>query len=273
MALKTLLLGVLLISPLAFYPLLRDAAPPPCVIPVNNAPELDKVEKLSNEELAKAKPVEFLEFCLAEYDKKVSHGYRCHFVKQERVNGKLRDPEKLRANFRAKPYSVHMCWLEGAEFCQSSMYVEGQNDGKLVARPVAFGIPSPLLVSRPIDAADAKATSRFPITEFGIKAGMVSTIRSMKAAYEKGTLNISYAGIEKLAKVGDRPCYKLVRTPYAPLEQDRINKLTIWIDCDTLMQVGSELIDVDGNLIAEYYFRDIELNPTFSEEQFTRKAL
>ena len=272
MAQKILLFGVLLVSPLAFFPLLRDTTPPTFVIPVSNATERDKVEKLSNAEFVKAKPVEFLEFCLAEYDKKVCHGYRCHFVKQERVKGKLRAPEKLRANFRAKPYSIHMFWLEGAEYCQASMYVEGENDGRLVARSMLFDIPGPI-VSRPIDAPDAKATSRFPITQFGIKAGMTSTIRSMKAAQEKGTLHISYEGIENLAKVGDRPCYKLVRTPYAPLEEDRINKLTIWIDCDALLQVGSELIDADGNLIAEYYFGDIELNPTFDENQFTRKAL
>jgi outer membrane lipoprotein-sorting protein len=49
-------------------------------------------------------------------------------------------------------------------------------------------------------------------------------------------------------------------------------KLTIWIDCDTLMQVGSDLRDADGEFIAEYYFRDIELNPKFDDKQFTRAA-
>jgi outer membrane lipoprotein-sorting protein len=135
-----------------------------------------------------------------------------------------------------------------------------------------FGIRGPI-VTRPIDAPDAKATSRFPITEFGIKAGMISTIRAMKAAEAKGTLHVKYEGIEALEKVGNRPCYKLVRTPYDPPEEDNIMKLTIWIDVDTLMQVGSDLIDVEGNLIAEYYFRDIELNPKFDEKQFTRGAL
>lgn len=270
---QKILLGILLLSPLALYPLLRDPAPPQCVIAPALPPRpVPPEEKLSNEELAKRKPVEFLELCLAEYDKNVTCGYRCHFVKQERVKAKLRDPEKLRVNFRAKPFSVHMFWLEGAEYCESSMYVQGENDGKLLARSMLFDIRGPV-VTRPVNAPDAKSASRFPITEFGIKAGMVSTIRSMKAAMEKGTLTMSYEGIDKPAKVGDRPCYKLVRTPYDPPEDDNIMKLTIWIDCDTLMQVGSELIDVEGNLIAEYYFRDIELNPAFSDEQFTRKAL
>ena len=39
------------------------------------------------------------------------------------------------------------------------------------------------------------------------------------------------------------------------------------------MQIGSVLKDTEGNLIAEYYFIDVKLNPEFSENQFTRSAL
>lgn len=270
--LRKLLIGALLLSPLALYPLLRDGNPPPPVAIHSNIEDRPQVEKLSDEELARQKPVEFLEFCLAEYDKKVT-GYRCYFVKQERVQGNLREPEKLVVHFREKPFSVHMAWLEGAQFCVKSMYVAGENDGKLLAASAIYGLPTGVTVARPVDAPDAKATSRFPITEFGVKKGMLATFGSMKEAYAKGTLHVRYEGKENPEKTGNRTCYKLVRTPYDPPEDDKINKLTVWIDCDTLMQVGSELIDADGNLIAEYYFRDIELNPTFADIQFTRKAL
>lgn len=274
MSYKVVLLVVVLISPLALYPLLRNSTPPPPLVIPADGPgrEVDKNEQLTNEEMAKQKPVEFLEFCLAEYEKKVTTGYRCHFIKQERVKGNLREPEKLRVNFRTDPFSVHMYWLEGADLCQATLYVQGENDGRLLARSMLFGIPGPI-VARPLDAKDVQSTSRFPITEFGMKAGMLSTLNSMKKAKTNNTLHVSYEGIEKLEKVGGRPCYKLVRSPYQPPEEDNINKLTIWIDCDTLMQVGSDLRDVDGELIAEYYFRDIELNPKFDDKQFTRAAL
>jgi outer membrane lipoprotein-sorting protein len=39
------------------------------------------------------------------------------------------------------------------------------------------------------------------------------------------------------------------------------------------LQVGSVLLDSKGQVIAEYFFRDIEINPTFDKDQFTRKAL
>ncbi len=130
---KLLLLTLLLLCPLAFYPLLRGPELPTCDIVGDGPRDVPKEEKLSNEEMAQKKPIEFLDFCLGEYDRKVTIGYRCHFVKQERVKGKLRDPEKLRATFRAKPFSVHMFWLEGAEYAESSLYVEGENDGTSIA--------------------------------------------------------------------------------------------------------------------------------------------
>ena len=85
---------------------------------------------------------------------------------------------------------------------------------------------------------------------------------------------MKYEGIEKVAKAGDRLCYKLVRTPDEPPEAiEGINELTIYIDRATLLQVGSIVKDAKGEFIGEYFFRDIELNPTFDNEQFTRKKL
>ena len=39
------------------------------------------------------------------------------------------------------------------------------------------------------------------------------------------------------------------------------------------MQVGSTLKGADGQLLGEYFFRDIELNPEFKPDTFTREAL
>src|SRR5205807_2321134 len=151
-------------------------------------------------------------------------------------------------------------------------YVAGENDGKLQARSCLFGIRGPI-VSRPVDGPDAKATSRFPITEFGMYVGAKQTIDAMLAARERNALHVRYLGTERLKQVGNRLCYKFIRTPYNPPEADNVNELTVYIDQETLLQVGSTLRDPDGELIAEYFFRDIELNPTFDEKQFTSKAL
>lgn len=301
---RKLLLGLLLLAPLGFYPALRDnkvhsTIPDPparnplaeeaqvrlhslALLPGNTFPGCMPWESLrrigedqSNkmEELVKKDPVAFLEYCLDRYTKEVQ-GYRCTFAKQERVNGTLRDYEVIRANFREKPFSVHMEWKEGLDLCFASMFVAGENDGCLLARsrvPPGF---RGLVLKRPLDAADVKRTSRFGIDKFGMYCGAKDTLDAIHKAKEAGTLHLKYHGIEMVEKAGNRLCYKLVRTPYEPPEaKEKINELTIFIDRATLLQVGSILKDEKGEFIAEYFFRDIELNPTFDEGQFTKKKL
>ncbi len=299
--LRKLLLGLLLLAPLGAYPFLRDTgyvAPPILQI---EATRLTKDERLAVaclsfatgqafpgtlpweplrhhgeqqsqklEDLARTKPVEFLEYCMARYEKEVQ-GYRVIFIKHERVHNKMRPKEKIDVHFREKPFSVHFNWLEGRGKALKTLYVEGQNDGHLKARILAsFG---PIWTVRP-DSVDAMATSRFPITEFGIYKGAKSTLDAIHEAQGKDTLHLKYEGIHKLSQVGDRLCYKLVRTPYNPPEEkEQLNELTIFIDQETLMQVGSILRDTEGKLIAEYFFRVVEWNPTFDAKQFTEKAL
>jgi hypothetical protein len=129
-------------------------------------------------------------------------------------------------------------------------------------------------LTRPLDASDVKATSRFGIDKFGMHMGAQDTLQAIHAAQKAGTLHLKYEGIEKVSKAGDRLCYKLVRTPYTPPEEkEGINELITYIDRATLLQVGSILKDAKGEFIGEYFFRDIELNPAFDEAQFTRKKL
>src|SRR5262245_43502409 len=140
------LLGLLLITPLVFYPFLRDSRThiDVCPAPRNDNPlseqaqialhcfsampgpmmpasvpwdplcriALDKSKEM--DKLVETDPVKFLELCLAQYPKNVQ-GYRCIFDKHEKVNGTMRDPEIIRAHFREKPFSVHMAWLDGAD--------------------------------------------------------------------------------------------------------------------------------------------------------------
>ena len=228
----------------------------------------DQSEEL--DALAKNDPVKYLERCLEHYQREV-HGYRCVLAKQERVNGTLRDYEVIRACFREKPFSVHMDWCEGLDMCFRTMYVSDENDGKLLARtripPV--GIQGPVLAF-PLTAPNVQAAGRFGIDKFGMYLGAKDTLAAIHAAQKAGTLHLRYDGIEPVEKAGGRMCHKFVRTPYDPPEaKERINNLTFYIDRATLLQVGSILIDENGEFVAEYFFKDVEINPTFHEKQFT----
>jgi hypothetical protein len=232
----------------------------------------DRGKPAGPEEMIKDNPTEFLQKCLDRYASEV-HGYSCVLAKHELVAGKLRPREVVQAYFREQPFSVFMEWKKGEGKAQRVLYAKGEYDDKMVARP--SGILGRLTGTwiKDVDHPDAKAAGRYLITQFGINLGTERTLKSMLSAKAHNTLHVRYEGKFKVAETGNRLCYKLVRTPYDPPEEQDLNELTIYIDVETWLQVGSVLKDTAGNLIAEYFFRDIKLNPTFKPDQFKRSAL
>jgi hypothetical protein len=217
-------------------------------------------------------PVAFLEKCLARYDREV-RGYSATLRKQERVRGKLNPPEKIEVHFREQPFSVYMQWEQGRRLAERVLYVEGANDGKLLVRPAGLlALLSPV-VTRSLDSPDVKDSGRFSITEFGLKKGMQGTLGDWKAARQRGALDVEYLGVRKVPEVGDRLCYQLRRTHYDRPEYDGIMDMLISIDREHWLQVGSVMRDEHDELIAEYFFSNVRLNPPFPPEQFERNAL
>jgi len=216
--------------------------------------------------------VRFLEKCVQHYEQLGIQGYSVILHKQERIGGKLQPSEDIECFYREKPYSVFMHWLHGQRKAESSLYVEGENGGKMLAKPAGLAGVFVKVVERDVDGEDARQSGRYTMKEFGLKAAIQKTYRDWKAAKEKGTLHVEYLGVRKVREVGDRPCYVLRRTCSEP-EEDNITDITIYIDKETWLQMGTVLKDPNGKLIGEYMFRDLRINPEFKPNQFTRSAL
>jgi hypothetical protein len=225
------------------------------------------------ETLARQDPVAFLENCLRRYHREVT-GYGCVMQKQERIGGKLQPREVVEAAFREKPFSAYLRWIEGARRAERALYVEGEHGGKMLARPTGFLARKIAgdVVERDVDGADARQSGRYTLAEFGIAKGTERTLVGFLAARKRGELRVAYLGEQKLVEAGDRLCWKLRRT-YARPEGDGFTELTLYVDKDNWLQVGSVLKGEGGKLIGEYFFRDIQLNPTFEAGQFQRSAL
>ncbi len=223
------------------------------------------------ERLAKTDPLAFLETCIRRYDREVK-GYTCTLRKQERIDGRLERSEVIDVAFREDPFSVRMKWKEGARRAAATLYVKGQNKDQILVRPA--GVLSVAgIVQRDPNGSDAKKGGRYPLTEFGIKIGMQRTLASWEAARKAKTLHIEYLGVKRIKEAGDRPCWVLRRTGYQKAEEDGIAELTIYVEKQTWLQVGSIIKGSEGQLIGEYFFRDIKLNPNFPADTFTREAL
>jgi hypothetical protein len=231
------------------------------------------------EVLARQNPVAFLENCLIRYGREVK-GYSLTMQKQERIEGKLNKPEIIEVHYKEGPaengHSVFLRWREGARLAARVVYVDGENKdnegrSQMIVKPT--GIGSFFTVERDPESADARRSGRYTLKEFGLKMGLQRTLASFKDAQKEGALHVEYLGRKKVPKAGGRECFVLKRSRYARPEGDGITEQTLSVDTQTWLLVGTVLTGDKGQLIGEYYFRDIRLNPTFDKNQFTREAV
>jgi hypothetical protein len=251
---------------------------PLCLILAPNRPEVAPSEHrvppgiVSHDPLPVEDPVAFLEKCLQKYDEQHIEGFTCILQKQERIDGKLMPSEETEVAFRAKPHSVFMHWVRGARKADSALYVQGENDNKMIAHPSGLAGALVKVVTRDVDGADAKQSGRYTLDTFGFKKSMERTLKAWKAARDRGALKVEYLGIRKVKETGDRLCWALRRTNDKP-EDDGIMEGMFYFDKENWLQTGVVLKGEEGKLIGDYMFRDVQLNPKFKPGQFTRDAL
>lgn len=225
------------------------------------------------EKLAQSDPVAFLEKCLDRYRSDVK-GYRCTFHKQERIGGKLNKPEEIDLCFRENPHSVCMIWKNGARLAERSLYVEGQNNNKILVRPNGSvrRLAAGDVVERDVTGDDARQSGRYTLDQFGIRKSTERVVAAWKAAKANGTLNVAYKGMEKVPMTGNRACFHLHRVCASP-ENDGVMEHTLYVDTETWLPIASRVVGKNKELIGEYLFRDLKLNPEFDAEQFSRSAV
>jgi len=223
------------------------------------------------ERLAKTDPIAFMETCIRRYDREVK-SYTATLRKQERIDGQLERSEIIDVAFREDPFSVLMRWKEGARRAAAILFVKGENKDQILVRPAGVLAVAGIVMRDP-NGSDAKKAGRYPLTEFGIKIGMQRTLASWEKARKDKALHLEYLGVKRIKEAGDRPCWVLRRSHYQKKEEEGISELTVYIDKETWLQLGSIIKGEEGRLIGEYFFRDIKINPHFEPGTFTREAL
>jgi hypothetical protein len=236
--------------------------PPPVTIDQTGAlPDAAGMDKL-----AATDPVAFLEDCIRRYDRDVK-GYSATLYKHERIDGTLYPPEVLQVRFCEQPFSVWLHWLEGERRAKTALYVAGANDNKIIVQPT--GLTALLgTMQLAVDSPLARASGRYTMDQFGLEKGTLRTLSGWVEAQRRGGLHVEYLGKKTVAETGGQLCYCFHRI-YDQPSPNGVDDLILYIDVKNWLQVGSIVKDKDGNLVAEYYFRDIQLNPKFKPEQFS----
>ena len=226
--------------------------------------------------LARNDPLAFLENCVKHYDHNV-RGYLTTMQKQERLQGRLQNKEVIEVAFRDQPHSVSLHWLQGARKADRVVFVAGENDGMMLAHPAGTAGKLVKVVRRKVDSDEARESGRYTLDQFGFKNTLMRAISSMKAAQKKGTLRLQFQGEAKVIEAGQRVCYKIKRT-YSEPEGDGTQELTLYVDRENYIPIGvvvkGKVDPATGNreLLGEYFFREVRLNPELSPDQFKPAA-
>jgi hypothetical protein len=96
--------------------------------------------------------------------------YSCTVVKRERIDGKLKDHEYMFAKVRHEPFSVYLYFLAPDDVKgQEVIWVEGQNDGNMLAH-AGSGVRAMVgTVSLKPNGALAMQGNRYAVTEIGVE--------------------------------------------------------------------------------------------------------
>jgi hypothetical protein len=197
--------------------------------------------------------------------------YACIFVKRERVDGQLLDEERLEMKVRHEPFSVYMRFIQPEELAgQEAIYVEGRNDGKLVAH--ANGIKGKVVGTISLDPTGflAMRNNRYPITNAGMK-NLVTLL--VQLGERKDLLKDCRVEFIDDGKIGDRNCLLIEISNPRPVGDFRLAKAKIWLDREWNVPLGFESWEWpakgrDPALAESYRYLELKFDQGLTDRDF-----
>ena len=221
------------------------------------------------ERLAGEDPLGLIRRAQQSYEESV-RDYTCTFIKQERINGRLRDPEKIVVRFKKTPFSVLMNWQKPKGQVAKLLYVE--KDGNRTIRVHPSGLAGMLLntVRVDIDNPRLKKSSLRTPAEFGFGRVLAGMVKTYEEAQKNGDLFLEHQG----SKVVDgRECLVLLRKLPMDKGYDTLYPvLYIYLDKEYLLPTKTEGFDTAGNLIGSYRYLGLHFNQGLTDEMFSPRA-
>lgn len=193
--------------------------------------------------------------------------YTASMYKQERMNGELGDGQNIELKMKHEPFSVYMKWTSGSERGQQAIYVDGENDCKLMVQPGGIkGRLTGVLCLDP-EGSLAMASSRHPVTQIGLVELAKTILKYQEEDLKRGsgfTCELCDNAVFE-----DRPCYVFT----CHYDNEEINseyrKSVIYVDKALSMPVcvknfcwakdaNPETID-DETLLEFYAYSNVEI--------------
>ena len=133
------------------------------------------------------------------------------FERQERLGlfKQLQPAESIFAEYRDKPFSVRFTWLNEDSEYQQCVFVEGENDGKVLLLPrKGFLGLAPAVGKYDPSLAVMFSKSRNPISDFGPRRMLERTLDRIQKAKPHGDVKIVLRGATEYGPFKE-PCFHL----------------------------------------------------------------
>ncbi len=174
--------------------------------------------------------------------------YRYRLVKQERVKGKMLDPQEIVAYVRPSPFAVRLRYVKGPAKGRNVLYNAALRENELRAREA--GLLGVAAVWIGIDSAMAKRDTNHKVTDMGFQALFARFDRDIERARPKGGFRVEPEGFDEQGNW----CAKYVAPPGAGTyaEACRI--------CSNLKTALPSRVEAfEGQQVKErYHFFDVE---------------
>lgn len=198
--------------------------------------------------------------------------YSTTVEKRERIGGKLSDYQFMFVKLRQRPFSVYMRFLKPDDVSgQEVVYVEGQNNGRLLAHGVGLQAHFGTVSLKP-DGPFAMKGQRYPITDLGILNMTRRLIQVGEADMRYGECDVKYY---EGAKVNNRLCTMIEVVHPIPRRNFLFNVARIFVDRELNLPIRYESYNWPKQpggppeLMEEYSYLDLKLNNGFTDADFS----
>ena len=215
--------------------------------------------------------------------------FTCLLVKRERIGGTLRGYEYLATKIRREqreeeqiitPFSVYCRYLGPARVRgRKILYVQGQNDGKMLVRKGGTRFSYVTVSVEPTSAA-AMRESRYPITELGLDAINQRLIdQTLKDIRNDPAGENSRVTFFEQASVDERPCMHVQVVHPNRREGFNYHLANIYLDNELHMPIRVETYDWPDQagdepvLQEEYTLTRLKLNVGLTDADFSPSIL
>ncbi|MDR0327088.1 MAG: DUF1571 domain-containing protein [Planctomycetaceae bacterium] len=203
--------------------------------------------------------------------------YTALMQKQENINGKVYGAQVMEVKVRHQPFSVYTKFRFPQELNgQQAIYVEGKNNGRLIAHGVGFQrkLGTQKLVP---DGLIAMNGNKYPITDMGILNILDKLLEVGYADAKFGECDVTYEDAKTGSKESPRECTKITIVHPVPRQNFRFHVAQIYVDKELNMPIRYESYDWARKagetpvLLEIYAYRDLKLNVGLTDADFDPK--